>query len=193
MVFTWDRSRKSTEFGGRRRGRGRSHLRTGNRKIAIDLWEDKLRSSFTQFFWVCFFFPCRVLTTIPEKSTQDTWAGSYLPLPLINVGNVAFCIFGTKSERRELVWCPNSSARDCRMTWIVQLIFPSSLYGKLEIKNLVGCERRARVFRSAGKRYRTEKIRKTCSLNRSLIAGDVTETSPIVFYRFSFLMYQKSR
>ena len=55
MVFTCDRSRKSTEFGGRRRGRGRSHLRTGNRKIAIDLWEDKLRSSFTQFFWVCFF------------------------------------------------------------------------------------------------------------------------------------------
>lgn len=56
MVFTWDRSRKNIEFGSRRRGRGRSHLRTGNRKIAIDLSEDKLRSSFTLFFWVCFFF-----------------------------------------------------------------------------------------------------------------------------------------
>lgn len=150
------------EFGSRRRGRGRSHLRTGNRKIAIDLSEDKLRSSFTLFFWVCF-LPWRVLTTIPEKKYLGHLSWNVSPASPDQCWKCCVLFLWNKKGKKGRTWTCLVSQQFCKGLpddLNCAAHFPSSLDEKLEVKNLVGCERWVRVFRIAGKRYTTEKNRK---------------------------------
>lgn len=135
MVFTWDRCRKSAEFGGRRRGRGRSHLRTGNRKIAIDLWEDKLRSSFIQFFWVCFFFLAgfkpqsrkKVLRTLElDRISRSPWSMlEMLRFAFLEQKGKGVNLFGVPKVLQGIAgWS----------TWIAQLIFPQACMESWKLK-----------------------------------------------------------